>query len=340
MPELRKDPVVGRWVIIATERGKRPGEFVQQRVEPVNPSKDPFAEGNEQYTPPEIFAFRDPRSKPNGPGWQVRVVPNKFPALRVEGDLGKEGQGIYDKMNGVGAHEVIIETPNPSLQLEQQPVEGVARVIETYQIRMIDLLQDKRFRYILVFRNFGPQAGANIAHPHSQLIATPVTPKRIKEKLASAMQYYGYKDRSIYEDILRQELKEGTRMVHENAGFVAFCPFASRFPFEVTIMPRRQSAYFQDIQPDEILLLADVLKVTLQKLAKALNQPQYNYIITTAPARYPHSGYWSTIDQDFRWHIEILPRLTLIAGFEVGTGFYINPTPPEEAAKYLREIPV
>jgi len=340
MPELRKDPVVGRWVIVATERGKRPGEFVQQRVDPVNPSKDPFAEGNEQYTPPEIFAFRDPLSKPNGPGWQVRVVPNKSPALRVEGNLDKEGQGMYDKMNGVGAHEVIIETPNPSLQLEQQPVDGVARVIETYQIRMIDLLRDVRFRYILVFRNFGPQAGAHIGHPHSQLIATPVTPKRIKEKLASAMQYYGFKDRNIYEDVLRQELKEGTRLVYENDEFVAFCPFASRFPFEMTIMPRRQSAYFQNIQPNEIMLLADALKVTLQKLARALNQPQYNYIITTAPARYPHAGYWSTIDQDFRWHIDILPRLTLIAGFEVGTGFYINPTPPEEAAKYLREIPV
>ena len=144
---------------------------------------------------------------------------------------------------------MIIETPNPSLQLEQQPVEGVARVIETYQIRMIDLLRDMRFRYILVFRNFGPQAGANIAHPHSQLIATPVTPKRIKEKLASAMQYYGYKERNIYEDILRQELKEAVRLVYENEGFVAFCPFASRFPFEVMILPRRQSAYFQNIRP-------------------------------------------------------------------------------------------
>ncbi len=340
MPELRKDPVVGRWVIVTTERGKRPSEFVQQRVELVDAARDPFAEGNEQHTPPEVFAFRDPHSQPNGTGWQVRVVPNKFPALRIEGDLDKEGQGIYDKMNGVGAHEVIIETPNPSLQLEQQPVEGVARVIETYKIRMLDLLQDTRLRYILVFRNFGPQAGANIAHPHSQLIAMPVTPKRVKEKLASAMQYYGYKERSIYGDILRQELKEGTRLVYENDGFVAFCPFASRFPFEVMIMPQRQSACFQDIQSNEIMFLADVLKVTLQKLAKALNQPQYNYIITTSPARYPHAGYWGTIDQDFRWHIEILPRLTLIAGFEVGTGFYINPTPPEEAARYLREIPL
>ncbi len=340
MPELRKDPIIGRWVIIATERGKRPSDFEAPIIEIPDPARNPFAEGNEHMTPPEIFAFRDPKSRANGPGWQVRVVPNKFPALRIEGDLGKEGQGIYDKMNGIGAHEVVIETPNPALQLEQQPMEGVARVIETYKVRVNDLLRDQRFRYILIFKNFGKQAGASIGHPHSQLIATPVTPKRVKEKLTGAMQYYAYKDRSIFEDMLKQELKEGVRLVYENAGFVAFCPFASRFAFEITIMPRRQSAYFSDIHPDEILLLADVLKASLMKLAKALNQPQDNYIIHTAPARYPHHGYWSTIDQDYRWHIEILPRLTLIAGFEVGTGFYINPTSPEEAAKYLREIPV
>jgi UDPglucose--hexose-1-phosphate uridylyltransferase len=340
MPELRKDPIIGRWVIIATERGKRPSDYPPQAPETPEPAKNPFAEGNEHLTPPEIFAFRDPKSKPNTPGWSVRVVPNKFPALRIEGELEKEGQGIYDKMNAIGAHEVVIESPDPGMQLEQQPVEGVAQVLEAYRIRMSDLLRDPRFRYILIFKNFGKQAGASISHPHSQLIATPVTPKRLKEKLLGAMQYYAYKDRSIFEDILKQEIREGHRLVYENAGFVAFCPFASRFPFEITIMPRRQSAYFSEIQADETLLLADVLKVSLQKLSKALTQPQYNFLIHTAPARYAHHGYWTTIDHDFRWHIEILPRLTLIAGFEVGTGFYINPTPPEEAAKHLREIPV
>ena len=340
MPELRKDPIMGRWVIIATERGKRPNDYSVPAPEVIDPAKNPFAEGNEHLTPPEIFAFRDPRSKPNGPGWQVRVVPNKFPALRIEGDLEKEGQGMYDKMNGVGAHEVIIETPNPNIVLEEQPVEGVARVLEAYKIRMQDLLRDPRLRYILLFKNFGRQAGASLPHPHSQLIATPITPKHVKEKLAGAMQYYAFKDRSIFEDVLRQEIREGTRLVYENAGFVAFCPYAARFPFEMMILPRRQSAYYADIHPDELVLLADVLKVALQKLSKALNQPQYNFIIHTAPARYTHHGYWTTIDQDYRWHIEILPRLTLIAGFETGTGFYINPTPPEEAAKYLRELPV
>jgi UDPglucose--hexose-1-phosphate uridylyltransferase len=340
MPELRKDPILGRWVIIATERSRRPTEYPATATETTEPSRDPFAAGNEHLTPPEIFAFRDPHSQANGPGWQVRVVPNKFPALRIEGDLDKEGQGMYDKMNGVGAHEVIIETPEPNLHLEQQPVEGVARVLETYKIRMSDLLHDPRFRYILIFKNHGRQAGATLPHPHSQLIATPVTPKRVKEKLAGAQQYYAYKDRCIFEDILKQEVREGTRLVYENAGFVAFCPFASRFPFEITIVPRRQSAYYYEIHADEVLQLADALKTVLLKLGRALNQPQYNYIIHTGPARYARHGYWTTIDQDFRWHLEILPRLSLIAGFEVGSGFYINPTPPEDAAKYLREIPV
>jgi UDPglucose--hexose-1-phosphate uridylyltransferase len=197
MPELRKDPIVGRWVIISTERARRPSDYPQQPLEEPDPAKNPFAEGNEHLASPEIFAFRDPRTKPDAPGWQVRVVANKFPALRIEGDLGKEGQGIYDKMNGIGAHEVIIETPNPTLQLEQQPTDAIGRVIETYKIRMTDLLHDPRFRYVIIFKNFGRQAGATISHPHSQLIATPVTPKRVKEKLVGSMQYYAYKDRSM-----------------------------------------------------------------------------------------------------------------------------------------------
>jgi UDPglucose--hexose-1-phosphate uridylyltransferase len=205
---------------------------------------------------------------------------------------------------------------------------------------MLDLVRDHRFRYILVFKNHGRQAGASLSHSHSQLIATPVTPNHVKDKLDGARQYFNYKDRCIFEDILRQELKEGSRLVYENAGFVAFCPFASRFPFEITLMPRRQTPDYHETQADEMLLLADAMKVVLTKLSKALNQPQYNYILHTAPIRRPRQGYWGTVDADFRWHIEILPRLTLIAGFEVGSGFYINPTPPEEAAKCLREIAV
>lgn len=337
MPELRKDPITHRWVIIATERGKRPMDFTPAPPDPEG-AGCPFCPGQESKTPPEIYAFRDPHSGQNKPGWNVRVVPNKFPALRIEGDLGKEGSGIFDKMNGIGAHEVIIESPDHTMTLDQHPIEHIGRVIETWKLRMMDLLRDSRFRYILIFKNHGRTAGASLSHPHSQLIATPVTPSVVKTELAGAKEYFDYKDRSVFEDTLRQELKEGERLVYENAGFVSYCPFASRFPFEICIQPRKSAADFHTITPNEILSLADCLKVTLSKLGKALNNPHYNYIIHTAPSRYPRRGYWDTIDQDFCWHIEIMPRLTQVAGFEWGSGFYINPTIPEEAAKYLREI--
>ena len=340
MPELRQDPVVRRWVIIATERTHRPSDFSRNHDHVAEPKINPFAEGNESLTPPEIFAVRDPKTKANEPGWKVRVVPNKFPVLRIEGNLDREGDGIYDRMNGIGAHEVVIETPHYNQQLEEQSLEGVAAVLETYRIRMADLLKDARFRYVQIFKNYGHAAGANISHPHSQIIAIPVIPKVVKEKLDGAQTYYDQKERSIFGDILKQELKDARRIVYQNASFVCFCPYASRFPFELCIMPRRQYPDFHRIEPNELLQLADVLKISLLKLSRGLNQPEYNYLIHTAPVRCPRKGYWTTLENDYRWHIEITPRLTQIAGFEVGTGFYANPVPPEDAAQFLKEVEV
>jgi UDPglucose--hexose-1-phosphate uridylyltransferase len=338
MSELRKDPVVRRWVIVATERTRRPHEFSDHENGVPEPPVNPFAEGNESMTPPEIYAIRSPTSKPNGPGWKVRVVPNKFPVLRIEGHLDQEGDGIYDRMNGIGAHEVIIETPHHSIHLEEQPLEAVASIVETYRLRMTDLLKDGRFRYILVFKNFGRDSGATLSHPHSQIIATPVTPKVVKEKLAGAQTYFDQKERNIFTDLLKHELKDNRRIVYQNAGFVCFCPYASRFPFEVCIMPRRAAPDFYKIHPDEVMQLADIIKVVLLKLSRGLNRPQYNLVIHTAPAQFPRKGFWETIEQDYTWHIEIAPRLTQITGFEVGTGFYVNPVPPEDAAQFLKEV--
>lgn len=336
MPELRKDPIIGRWVIIATERGKRPSDF---SVEPDNIDRKgcPFCEGAEDKTPPEIFALRDPQSQANKPGWELRVVPNKFPALRIEGELEKVGVGMYDRMNGIGAHEVIIETPTHGKKLESLSNDAVGKVLESYKVRMLDLMNDQRFRYIIVFKNEGLAAGASLTHSHSQLIATPVTPKRVKEELDGARAYFQYKDRCVYCDVMREEMQQKSRVVYSNKDFLVFCPFASRFPFEVCILPRRHDPDYHNIQPNEIAALADALKVTLNKLSKALNKPQYNYIVHTGPVRRARTGYWTTIDHDFHWHIEIMPRLTKVAGFEWGTGFYINPTIPEEAAKFLHE---
>ena len=338
MPELRKDIVMERWVIIASERAQRPHELTPAPSEP-DPGVCPLCPGQESETPPELWVARE-RGGPNQPGWKVRVIPNKFPALRIEGELNREAEGLYDRMNGIGAHEVIIDNPEHDRALEEQPVADIALALTACKERMVDLQRDARFRYILVFKNVGREAGASLSHSHCQLIATPVTPYRVKAKLAGARDYFQRKERSVFHDILRQEQRDGRRIVSENDGFLVFCPFASRFPFELCLLPKRQAADYQSMERDEILQLADALKVTLTKLSRGLNRPQYNLIIQTAPSRTGRrrSGYWDTIDQDFRWHIEILPRLTRTAGFEWGTGFYINPMAPEESAAHLREL--
>lgn len=339
MPELRKDPVVGRWVIIATERGKRPTDF---QSDPADEDTGfcPFCEGHEDKTPPEILAYRDNNHQANGPGWDLRVVPNKFPALRIEGEMEKAGVGMYDKMNGIGAHEVIIETPDHLKKFHMHTPDSLTMVFEAYKNRLMDLNKDRRFKYILIFKNEGKRAGASLSHPHSQLIATPVTPKRVREELEGARAYYNYKDRCAYCDIIREELSQEYRVVYENDGFLAFCPFASRFPFEICILPKRHDPDFQSLNRDEMMQLSETFIAVMKKLTVALNAPQYNFVLHTGPVRWPRMGYWVTLDYDYHWHIEIMPKLTLVAGFEWGTGFYINPTIPEETAEFLRNIEV
>jgi len=338
MPELRKDLITEGWVIIATERAKRPHDFAQPPNEPET-GNCPFCPGNESQTPPELWVSRA-NGGANQPGWKVRVIPNKFPALPIEGEMDREAEGIYDRMNGIGAHEVVIDTPDHNQALEEQPAADIALALTACKERILDLQRDTRFRYILAFKNVGREAGASLRHSHYQLIATPVTPSRVKAKLVGARDYYERKERSVFQDILRNEQRDGRRIVFENAGFLVFCPFASRFPFELCVLPRRQAADFHSIDSAELLLLAEALKIGLSKLSQGLNKPQYNLILQTAPSRAGHhrSGYWDTIDQDFRWHIEILPRLTRTAGFEWGTGFYINPMPPEDSATFLRSV--
>ena len=338
MPELRKDPVIGRWVIISTERAKRPADFFQDEGEPGGGGACPFCPGNESMTPPEIRAFREPGSPPDGPGWYTRVTANKFPALRIEGDLDRQGIGMFDKMNGIGAHEVVIESPMHDTRLEDMETAQVARVLMAYKDRIEDLEKDPRFRYVLVFKNQGRAAGASLAHPHSQIIATPIIPKDVKEKLDGAKSFYDYKERCVYCDIIHQEQTMQERTVRETEHFLAFCPFAPRFPFEVWIMPKRHACEYTEIEQAELDDLAGLMKDVLLRIGRSLNRPPYNYILHTAPNRIPRKGHWHTLGNDFHWHIEIMPRLTRVAGFEWGSGFYINPTPPEEAARYLREV--
>lgn len=340
MPELRRDPVIGRWVIISTERAKRPSDFnIEHGEEPE--MECPFCEGNEKNTPIEIFAIRKPGTKKDTPGWDVRVVPSIAPKFKIEGELERRGIGMYDVMNNIGAHEVIIESPRHVTDIYQLSEPEIQDVINTSIYRISELEKDIRFKYCLLFKNHGLKAGGSIKTKHlrSQIIATPVTPTRIKEELRGSRIYFEYKERCIFCDIIRQETETGARIIMETKTMAAIAPFASRFPFEIWIIPKVHRADFMNIQADEIKDLANVLKTIFAKLSKALNDPPYNYMLHTAPFRRANRpGYWHTIEEDYHWHIEVMPRITQVAGFEWGSGFYINPTSPEEAAKYLREV--
>ncbi|MDD4910313.1 MAG: DUF4931 domain-containing protein [Candidatus Omnitrophica bacterium] len=340
MPELRKDPIIGRWVIIATERKKRPDSFAPATEAP-SEGECPFCEGREAMTPPEIYAVRAGETKPNSPGWRVRVVSSIAPFLEVKDGIERRGHGLYDLMNGIGAHEVVIETNAHIANMADLPPELIEEVINTYISRINDLEKDERFKYVLVFKNYGwASGGGRIKHSRSQLIATPVTPKRVKEKLVGARKYFEYRERCVFCDLIKQELDSGERVILDLDGFVAISPFASRFPFEVWILPKKHSADFASIEPQNRKYLALMIKQVLQKLNIGLDNPPYNYIIHSAPFRRQKAGYWKTIDSDFHWHIEIMPRLTRVAGFEWGTGFYICPLAPEDATKFLKGIKI
>lgn len=332
MPELRKDPIVGRWVIIATDRAKRP---VPAKNEPLPGAGGicPFCEGQEDKTPNEILAYRDRGTRPNERGWHVRVVPNKFPALQIEGNLNKRGEGIYDKMNGVGAHEVIIECPFHETTMANLTEANIREVLWVYRDRLVDLKKDNRLVYGMLFKNVGAAAGASLEHLHSQLIVTPIVPINVWEEMSGALEFFNYRGRCIYCDMIHQELNTESRVVLDTPNFLSFSPYASRFPFETWIVPKNHSSHFENIHKIEVDELGTVLKTILMKLEAALDKPAYNYIVHTSPfdtQALPH----------YHWHIEVIPRLTRVAGFEWGTGFYINPVPPEQAAAFLREMEV
>lgn len=335
MSELRRDPVMGRWVIIAPERALRPDQIslpAQERQ--AGPCV--FCAGEEWRDPNEIYAVRTAGTARNTPGWQVRVLPNKFPVLRIEGKLVREGVGMFDMMAGVGAHEVIAETPDHDLELADLPEAHIEKVMRCYRERMHDLGGDERFKYVLIFKNKGFQAGATMVHAHSQLIATPVTPKRVKEELAGSGRYYDFKRRCVFCDIIKQETRlTRERLVFENDTFVVISPFAARVPFEMWLLPKQHSCDFVAITDAEYVGLSAAMKVALSRLRSALKDPPFNYLLHTAPFRRPRAGYWSTIQHDYHWHFEIIPRITRPAGFEEGSGFYINPVTPEEAAAIL-----
>jgi UDPglucose--hexose-1-phosphate uridylyltransferase len=332
MSELRRDPITGRWNIIVTDEPAGPAAYEREPRGP-HGGKCPFCYGNELLTPPEIYALRPAGSAPNGPGWQLRVIPNKFPALKIEGELIRRGLGVFDLCSGVGAHEVIIEHPDHQKPMADLSTAELTQVLQVFKARSLDLRGDPRFRYTLIFKNSGLGAGASLEHSHSQLIALPIVPKRVQEELKGAQEYFDFRERCVFCDMLHQELQEEERIVSENRSFVALCPFVSSFPFETWIVPKAHAADFGKISPEAAGDLARALQDTLGRVRGGLADPDYNFILHTAPIE-------AREREEYHWHLELTPKLTRIAGFEWGTGFYINPTPPELAAKVLREVPL
>lgn len=336
MPELRKDWLSGQWVAFSTERLRRPQHFAPP-TEMEAPEADPFCEGNEACTPPEVFAIRPEGGAPNTPGWNVRVVPNRYPALRVEGELHRRGEGLYDQMSGVGAHEVVIETPYAERELEEHSLSQISDVLETFRARTLDLMRDQRMRYISIFKNVGLLAGASQKHAHSQIIAMPLVPSEVERRIEVAEKHYREKERSLFSDVMDQERRDGTRIIWENSDFMAFCPYASRFPFEVRILPKLQNCHYFSATDRTLVQLAEVLKKVLTAYRIGLNQPAYNMLFHTAPLPKRPDGKWPTIENSYRWHVELVPRIFGLAGFELSTACALNSVYPEEAARFLRE---
>jgi UDPglucose--hexose-1-phosphate uridylyltransferase len=331
MSEIRQDPTTKEWVIMAGERSKRPDDFVRQQSKPELPAFSPscpFCPGNEAMTPPESFAFRDKGNKK----WLIRVFPNRFPALTPEGSTKRrEEDGFFLDMDGIGVHEVIVETPRHNQPLALTNDRGMADILLTYQKRYIAFSEMPFIKLIIIFKNHGPSAGTSLDHPHSQLVATPVVPKHTRIRHEIAVQYYDDTGRSLYSDLVAHELEIGKRVVIDTEKFVVFHPFASHSPFETWIVPRTYQAGFGNVSPEDLSSLAHVLRITLLKLYRGLNNPDFNLIIDTAPIGDENKDY-------YLWHIRIVPRLTEVAGFEIGTGIYINTALPEETAKFMREL--
>ena len=327
MSELRKDPVVDRWVIISDDPVRSPD------VRPARPGTDmealcPFCPGNEYLCPPEILANRPDYAGPTDSSWNLRVVPNRSPLLMVEEEYGRMGEGLYDKMTGVGANEVFIETSEHGTRQSRMSPNQIENLFWAYRDRIIDLRKDSRMRCVFIYKNCGPFAGATLDHSYSLLMALPIVPRAISDEIEGARRHYRAKERCIFCDVVRQEIDRDARLVTETTYFIAIEPFAPRLPFETWIMPKRHAPRYESIEPAEVRDLSLIFKDVLERLDAGLCRPDYNYYIHTAPAD-------NGCDPFFHWHMEILPRLTPRTGLEWGAELYFNATPPEEAASFL-----
>ncbi len=338
MSELRKDIVNGRWVILASERSKRPDDFRPAGTEKKEevPAFCPFCEGNEAKTPPEVASLRKRGSRADRPGWRVRTVPNKFPALNRGLPPERHDEGIFQWMDGVGVHEVVIENPAHLRELPDLPLPHLLDVLITYRERVKSIEEEYQYKYVHVFKNKGREAGASLSHPHSQIVATPIIPKQVNEELYACERLHRQFGECIFCRIIREESQIGQRLVLRNDHFCVVTPFAPRFPFELRIYPLRHSPWFTLSTRTELRSLAETIRTVLARLREILADPPYNFYIHQAPNPNLRHEAWVNLEKSYHWHMEIIPVLTRVAGFEWGTGFYINPVPPETAAGFLK----
>ncbi|MCL4377341.1 MAG: galactose-1-phosphate uridylyltransferase [Actinobacteria bacterium] len=334
MSILRQDPSTKDWTIISPNRAKRPEEY-KKDIKPEETDKIektcPFCMGNEALTPKEIFSIG------NEKGWEVRVIPNKYPALEPI-DLEKTSSirrvfGSYLIMNGIGSHEIVIESPFHNDDIVKMKLSHIEQIIQAYRQRYLDLSKNKEYELIIIFRNHGEIAGSSIKHPHSQIVATPFVPNYVRNKLNEAQRYFDDFGSCVYCDMIKFESTNKKRIIYENKDFLAFAPFASTVEYNIMIIPKEHYASFIETPAIKNKSLSSILKVVLQKLYGLLGDPDYNYIFDSCPT--DKSG-----QRNYHWHIEILPRITTRAGFEIGSGVSINTMLPEKCAKFLRDFKV
>jgi len=333
MSEIRQDITTEEWVIVAKERATRPSDFVRQQARPELPAFSPscpFCPGNEALTPLETLAYLDKETQ----RWRVRAIANKFPALNPAGStIRKIESGFFVSMDGVGIHEVIVETPEHNKVLALQDESAIADVLRAYQERYNFMKQMPFVKLITIYKNFGPKAGTTLEHSHSQLIGTPVVPRHMRTQFEVATRYYDNIGRCLYCDLAGHEISTSARVVMETESYAVFHPFASHSPFETWIIPKRRQASFGSVITQDLADLAHVLRSILLKLYVGLNNPDYNYVISSAPVDDENKDYYS-------WHIKIIPRLTELVGFEIGSGISINVSLPEETAKFMRDLDI
>jgi UDPglucose--hexose-1-phosphate uridylyltransferase len=323
MPEFRKDPTSDRWVIIATERAKRP-----IRPEASDTALCPFCAGNENMTPPEVLVFRDQGEPSSLSSWTVRVVANKYPALVPDSGGLETTDRNNEVRSGIGVHEVIIESPYHVTDVTLLGESQLAAVLRAYRTRITDLRGDRRFRYFLIYKNQGAEAGATLEHVHSQLIAMLTVPKLILEEINTAKSYYQANRRCVFCDVIRQETGS-ERFVTENARYLVICPFAPRFPYETWILPKRHASLFERNTQQDDVDLAGIMRETLIRLKRSLGDSAFNYFIHSNPLDQGEN-------ETYHWHMEIMPKLIQVGGFEWGSGSYINTVTPEQSARSLR----